>query len=164
MKIAVLSDTHLREGQSLPQWVWKQCEGVDLIIHAGDVVSPSLLIDLEQIAPLEVVQGNCDGWELARLPQRKLITCEEVAIGVTHGAHGPGRTTPERAMRTFDNDKVDLIIFGHSHIPYQEKQGEILLFNPGSPTDKRRQPKYSMGIVHIQGNEIKAEHIYFSVG
>lgn len=161
MKIAVLSDTHLREGQSLPRWVWEQCEGVDLIVHAGDVVSPSILTDLEQIAPLEVVQGNCDGWELSRLPQRKVITYEEVAIGVTHGAYGLGRTTPERALRTFDNDKVDLIIFGHSHIPYHEKRGNILLFNPGSPTDKRRQPKYSMGIINIQGKEITAQHIYF---
>ncbi|HHY25136.1 MAG TPA: metallophosphoesterase family protein [Desulfitobacterium dehalogenans] len=161
MRIAVLSDTHLRAGQTLPRWVWEQCDGVDLIIHAGDVVCPSLLSDLEQIAPLEAVQGNCDGWESARLPHSKIITCGEITIGVTHGVYGSGRSTPERAMRTFDQDKVDLIIFGHSHIPYQEKQGRILLFNPGSPTDKRRQPKYSMGMIRIEDKMIKAQHIYF---
>lgn len=163
MRIAVLSDTHLRGGQTLPKWVWEQCEVADLIIHAGDVGCPSLLSDLGQIAPLEAVQGNCDGWELAHLPHHKIITCGEIRIGVTHGAYGPGRSTPERALRTFDQDKVDLIIFGHSHIPYQEKQGEILLFNPGSPTDKRRQAQYSMGMIWIEGKIIKARHIYSSV-
>ena len=160
MKIAVLSDTHLMGSKTLPVWVWEQLEGVDMIIHAGDVVSQNLLTDLEQIAPLVAVQGNCDGWELAHLPQNQIINCGQITIGVTHGAYGSGRSTPERALQTFEQHKVDLIIFGHSHIPYHEKHGEILLFNPGSPTDKRRQRKYSMGIINIEGKVIRAEHIY----
>lgn len=118
MKIAVMSDTHLREGKSLPRWVWEQVEGVDLILHAGDVIDIGLLTDLKQVAPLEAVKGNCDGWELARLPQRSIVSCGEIKIGLTHGAEGPGRTTTERAMRNFEHDQVDLIIFGHSHEPY----------------------------------------------
>lgn len=161
MKIAVLSDTHLREGQSLPRWVWEQCENVDCIIHAGDVVNSNLLSDLKQIAHLEVVQGNCDGWELASLPEKKVVYCGEVRIGITHGAYGKGHTTPERAYNMFDKDTVDVIIFGHSHIPYLEKQEEILMFNPGSPTDKRRQPKFSMGIIDINGKDIDARHIFY---
>ncbi|AGA69557.1 phosphoesterase, MJ0936 family [Desulfitobacterium dichloroeliminans LMG P-21439] len=160
MKIAVMSDTHLREGKSLPRWVWEQVEGVDLILHAGDVIDIGLLTDLKQVAPLEAVKGNCDGWELARLPQRSIVSCGEIKIGLTHGAEGPGRTTTERAMRNFEHDQVDLIIFGHSHEPYLKKHGEILLFNPGSPTDKRRQTSYSMGIVNIAGKEIDARHIF----
>ncbi|MGE4273189.1 MAG: metallophosphoesterase [Desulfitobacterium sp.] len=160
MKIAVISDTHLREGKSLPKWVWEQIEGVDLIIHAGDVINTGLLTDLEQVAPLEAVQGNCDGWELAHLPQRKIVSCGEVKIGLTHGAVGSGRTTTERAIRNFEHDQVDLIIFGHSHEPYLENRGPLLLFNPGSPTDKRRQASYSMGIIIIEGKEIIAQHIF----
>jgi len=160
MKIAVLSDTHLRPGQALPPWVWEECAKADLILHAGDVVCLDLLTDLEQISPVVAVQGNCDGWELAHLPERKIITCEEVKIGLTHGAYGFGSTTPERAKRTFEEDKVDVVVFGHSHIPYLEKQGELLLFNPGSPTNKRREPRYSMGIMEIEGRTINARHIY----
>ena len=161
MLVAVLSDTHLREGRTLPSMAWQSLEGVDLILHAGDVVSPGLLADLKVIAPVEVVRGNCDGWELASLPEQKIITCEEVRIGLTHGANGVGRTTPERALHTFEQGSVELIVFGHSHIPYKERHEGVLLFNPGSPTDKRREPKYSMGIIEVHASEFQAQHIFF---
>lgn len=161
MLIAVLSDTHLREGRTLPTKVWESLAGVDLILHAGDVVSPGILVDLKTIAPIEAVRGNCDGWELASLPERKLVTCEEIRIGLTHGAYGVGRTTSERALRSFEPNSVDLIVFGHSHSPYKERHGGILLFNPGSPTDKRREAQYSIGLIEIHGSEFEAEHIFF---
>jgi putative phosphoesterase len=161
MQIAVLSDTHLRVGRSLPSWVWEHIIGSDLILHAGDVLTMECLTDLKSIAPLEVVKGNCDGWELASLPESKIIICEQVRIGLTHGAFGTGRTTPERAFNTFGRGSVDLIAFGHSHIPYSQWHEGVLLFNPGSPTDKRREPKYSMGLIRIAKTKFEAEHIFF---
>lgn len=161
MLIAVLSDTHLREGQTLPSKVWENIEGVDLILHAGDVINQGLLMDLKSIAPLEVVRGNCDGWELASLPERKIVTCERVRMGLTHGASGVGRTTPERALRTFELGSVDVIVFGHSHRPYKEWHGDIVLFNPGSPTDKRREPSFSMGLIEVHDSEFEVQHILF---
>lgn len=161
MLIAVLSDTHLREGRTLPAKVWESIEGVDLILHAGDVVNPGILSDLKTIAPIEAVRGNCDGWELASLPERKIITCEGIQIGLTHGASGVGKTTPERALRSFESSSVDIIVFGHSHSPYKERKGDILLFNPGSPTDRRREPMYSLGLIKVCATEFEAEHIFF---
>lgn len=161
MLVAVLSDTHLREGRTLPSKVWEGLEGVDLILHAGDVLNPGLLMDLKAIAPIEVVRGNCDGWELASLLECKIITCEGIRIGLTHGAFGVGRTTSERALRTFEPGSVDIIVFGHSHAPYKEWHGEILLFNPGSPTDKRREPKFSMGLIEVHDSKFETQHIFF---
>jgi uncharacterized protein len=161
VRIAVLSDTHLREGRSLPSIVWGHLEGIDLILHAGDVVSTELLEDLKAIAPVEVVRGNCDGWELSGLPEKKIITCEKIRIGLTHGAYGYGKTTLEKAFRMFDPGSVEMIVFGHSHIPFKEKYEGVLLFNPGSPTDKRREPKYSMGLIEVQASEFQVKHIFF---
>lgn len=160
MRVAVLSDTHLREGQTLPVQVWEGIEGVNLILHAGDIVNPGLLTDLQSLAPVEAVQGNCDGWDID-LPQKKIILCEGIRIGITHGAYGLGKTTPERAWHTFERGSVDLIVFGHSHVPYKEWKDGVLLFNPGSPTDKRREPQYSFGILEIHDREFEARHIYF---
>ncbi len=161
MLVAVLSDTHLRHGQTLPPWVWEYIENVDLILHAGDITTPELLLDLKNIAPVEAVQGNCDGWELTSLPDKKVITCGDLRIGLTHGAFGKGRNTPERALSVFQGESVDAVVFGHSHIPYMEWEEGILLFNPGSPTDKRREPKYSIGILEVDGKEIKGRHIFY---
>lgn len=159
--VAVLSDTHLRSGQTLPPWVWEHIENVDLILHAGDMTTPELLLDLQGIAPVEAVQGNCDGWDLSHLPTQKIINCEDLTIGLTHGAFGRGRSTPERALRTFDGESVDLVVFGHSHTPYHNWENGILLFNPGSPTDKRREPQYSLGLLEIEGKRVKARHIFY---
>jgi uncharacterized protein len=159
--IAVLSDTHLRQGRTLPSKVWEDLEKMDLILHAGDILNPGLLTDLEAIAPVEAVRGNCDGWELVSLPEYKIIQCEQIRIGLTHGAYGIGRTTPERALRTFEPSTVDLIVFGHSHIPYLEWHEKVLLFNPGSPTDKRREPMFSMGLINVHGKDFSAKHIFF---
>lgn len=161
MLIAILSDTHLRAGKTLPTIVWEKLEGVDLIIHAGDILNLEFLGDLRTLAPVEAVRGNCDGWELSSLPEQKIIQCEGIRMGITHGAYGLGKTTLERALRTFEAGTVDLIIFGHSHIPYEGWHEGVFLFNPGSPTDKRREPKYSFGLIEVKEKEINARHIYF---
>lgn len=160
MKIGVLSDTHLRAGQSLPLFVWDHLQGVDLILHAGDILSSYVISDLEAIAPVRAVRGNCDGWEVAHLPGSDIIEIEKIRIGLVHGYSGSG-TTPDRALKTFAQDRVNAVVFGHSHIPLLEWRGDILLFNPGSPTDKRREPRYSMGLMEISQGLLKAEHLFF---
>ncbi|MDP4125365.1 MAG: metallophosphoesterase family protein [Bacillota bacterium] len=160
MLIAVFSDTHLRAGKSLPTFVWQHLTNVNLILHAGDLTHIGLLEELGCIAPVRAVRGNCDSWD-SSLPERDIFECEEVKIGLIHGDSGNGRSTQDRAYNAFKNSEVELIVFGHSHIPFMEMRNGILMFNPGSPTDKRREPQYSFGLVSIQQGQIKAEHLYF---
>lgn len=161
MLIGVLSDTHLREGRTLPARVWEELSKVNIILHAGDILNSELLADLSAITTVFAVRGNCDAWSVGNLPDQRVILCEGKRIGLTHGAYGIGKNTPERAFRTFEKGTVDVIVFGHSHAPYLEWREGVLLFNPGSPTDKRQAPKYSMGILEIHEHEILARHIYF---
>lgn len=161
MRIAVLSDTHLRMGKTLPRFVWEHLTQIDMILHAGDVTNIGLLEELTGIAPVRAVRGNCDGWDASYLPDRDVIECEAWRIGLVHGNVGKGNSTPERAYNEFKDSSVNIIVFGHSHTPFMEWQNGILLFNPGSPTDKRREPKYSFGLLDIQQGQIKAKHLYF---
>jgi len=160
MRIAVLSDTHLREGKSLPRFVWEHLTQIDMIIHAGDVTHMGLLEELACIAPVRAVRGNCDGWDLS-LPDRDIIECEAWRIGLVHGNAGKGNSTPERAYTEFRDLSVNLIVFGHSHTPFMEWRNGILMFNPGSPTDKRRELQYSFGLLEIQPGKVEAKHLYF---
>ena len=160
MRIAVLSDTHLREGKSLPRFVWEHLTQIDMILHAGDLTHIGLLEELACIAPVRAVRGNCDGWDVT-LPDRDVIECGTWRIGLVHGNVGKGNSTPERAYNEFKETPVDLIVFGHSHTPFIEWRNGILLFNPGSPTDKRREPQYSFGLLDIQQGQVNAKHLYF---
>lgn len=160
MEIAILSDTHLREGRSLPIYVWEQLNKVDLIIHAGDLINMGLIEELARVAPVRAVCGNCDGWDVS-LPERDIVECESLKIGIIHGNSGRGKSTPDRALNAFEDSPVNIIIFGHSHVPFIEWRNGILLFNPGSPTDKRRERHYSMGLLSILQGQIQAKHLYF---
>jgi len=161
MRIGVIADTHLSDRVvKLPDALVEGLKGVDLILHAGDWVSP-LVIDLvEQIAPCEGVTGNNDGPLIReRFGMSKLLTVAGYRIGMIHG-DGSRKTTEERAREAFLAERPDVVIFGHSHIPYLQTIDGILMFNPGSPTDKRRQPRYSYGILEL-GDTIRAEHFYY---
>lgn len=160
MEIAVLSDTHLRAGRTLPRFVWEHLTHVDLIIHAGDLTHMGLIEELACVAPVRAVRGNCDGWDIV-LPDRDIVECESLRIGIIHGNAGRGKSTPERALNAFKDSPVDLIVFGHSHIPFMEWRNGILMFNPGSPTDKRREPQYSFGLLDIRQGKVQAKHLYF---
>ncbi|TGE32332.1 metallophosphoesterase family protein [Desulfosporosinus sp. Sb-LF] len=160
MRIAVLSDTHLREGRSLPRIVWEHLTQIEMILHAGDLTNMSLLEELASIAPVRAVRGNCDGWDVS-LPERDIVECESLRIGLIHGSAGKGKNVPERAYLAFADSPVDIIIFGHSHSPFMEWRNGILMFNPGSPTDKRREPQYSIGVLDLQRGQVKANHLYF---
>jgi putative phosphoesterase len=130
-----------------------EAAAIDGIVHAGDWTDLLALTLLESIAPVDGVAGNNDGPALQeRFGTRRVLELAGVRIGVTHGHLGPGATTPERARRTFDGEPgLDAIVFGHSHIPLVERQpGGTWLVNPGSPTDKRRQPSFSWALMTIE--------------
>lgn len=161
MKITVISDTHIpKRAKKLPDRILYDLQTADLIIHAGDWQTIEVYHELSQYGKVKGVYGNVDNAEVqAKLPEKLLIELNGHKIGVVHG-HGKKLTTERRAQKAFENANVNCIIFGHSHVPVLKKTNGILLFNPGSATDKRRQPNYSYGILTIK-KEIRAKHIYF---
>lgn len=160
MRIGVLSDTHMVSGKRLPSQVWETLNGVDLILHAGDLTSADFLEDLKRLAPVRAVKGNCDGPEIL-LPERDIVSCDGINIGLIHGHGGRRGNTPERAYLAFAGENVQVVVFGHSHSPYLKEENGVLLFNPGSPTAKRREPQFSFGLLVINGGELMARHYYF---
>ena len=161
MKIVVISDTHLpKMKKRLPIILLEQLKDTDLIIHAADWRTIDVYKERQSYARVEGEYGNVDGQEiLGLLPFKNMVEVCGFIVGITHG-HGKGKTTEKRAISAFDDENVDCIIFGHSHIPVNRYEGEILIFNPGSPTDKRRQKHYSFGVITIS-DKIAAELIYF---
>src|SRR6476659_10193364 len=137
-RLALVSDTHLpRFGRRLPAALIQALEAArpDAILHLGDHTSATVVDELAAIAPVEAVAGNNDPHELvARYSLRRVIEIDTVRIGLTHGHLGRGTTTPERALATFGADDVQIVAFGHSHIPLIEWRGATLVVNPGSPT------------------------------
>ena len=165
MIVGVVSDTHLPKfGRELPPALVRGLTraNVEIIAHCGDLTEPIAIELLAQIAPVVAVAGNNDGPKLHReLGARTIIEAGDARIGVVHGHAGNGRTTPDRAFNAFEGERVDAILFGHSHIPYRQRRDGILLFNPGSPTDKRMNPAYSYGVVRVEGRAIRAAHRFY---
>jgi putative phosphoesterase len=165
-RIGVVSDTHLpRFGRVLPTRLVEglRTAGVELILHLGDMTGDFVPGLFEQIAPFDAVAGNNDGPELVeRFGRRKVVDVDGIRIGMVHGDLGVGRTTPERAARSFHRDEVDLVLCGHSHIPIVTAldDGRRLL-NPGSPTDKRRQPRHSWALVEVDAGAILRNDLVF---
>jgi len=154
LRIGLVSDTHLpRFGRALPRALVNglRDEGVELILHLGDFTGPDVPALFEAIAPFDAVAGNNDGPELAaRFGRRRIVEVAGVRFGLVHGDLGVGQTTPERAAGTFVPGEVDAVLFGHSHIPLVERlPDDRWLVNPGSPTDKRRQPRYSWALLEV---------------
>ncbi|MBE4908435.1 metallophosphoesterase family protein [Bacillus luteolus] len=162
MKIIVLSDTHMpKRGKKLPDLLVKQLANADLIIHAGDWTDLEVLTQLEKYGTVVGVSGNVDTPEVSQLfGDKKVLQLNGFKIGIVHGHIGKKKTTQERALEAFNDPSLDVIIFGHSHIPYQEYHEGTLLFNPGSPTDKRFQKEYSFGILELN-DKIHADICYY---
>jgi len=157
MRIGVISDTHIPEkALGLPEKVVKDLKKVDMIIHAGDLIALSVIDMLKNICPnVKAVYGNMDPWEIREnLPEKEIIKIKKHRIGITHG-HGHPHYIIETVKKTFQKDKVEVIIFGHSHQPLNEERDGILYFNPGSLTDKIFAPYNSYGIIEIN-DTIKA--------
>ena len=164
-RIVLLGDTHLpRFGRKLPPPLTDALRQVDRILHVGDHTEPFVVDLLRAFAPTDAVAGNNDAPELAeRLGLVRIVTVEELRVGLTHGHLGPGRTTPDRAVRAFaDADPpVDAIAFGHSHQPMIARRDGIWLLNPGSPTDRRREPAFSFLRLTVQGSTIEPELVTY---
>ncbi|MFH1354851.1 MAG: metallophosphoesterase family protein [Candidatus Omnitrophota bacterium] len=160
MKIGVISDTHIIEKSGeIPMKILEAFKEVDMIIHAGDLVDLTVVEKLKSVCSNVVaVWGNMDPEDVRKgLPQKEILKAGNLKIGVMHGWGHPGNLT-EVMQEAFKGDKVDIVIFGHSHSPFNEKIKGVLFFNPGSATDKVFAPYNSYGIIEINGG-IKAKVI-----
>lgn len=159
LRVAVLSDTHApRFWKACPPRVAEHLTGVDLVLHAGDVCVPAVLDELAGFAPVHAVSGNNDGPEVAAWGAPVTIELELAGVGVAmvhDSGAAQGRTS--RMRRRFPD--ADLVVFGHSHIPWDSEHDGQRLFNPGSPTDKRRQPHGTMGILELADGRVRSATI-----
>ncbi len=139
-RVLVISDTHLpKRAKDLPEAVWAAVDDADLVVHAGDWVDLATLDRLEaRSARLLACWGNNDGPDLrVRLPEVARATVDGVRVAVVHET-GPRQRREERMRAEYPD--TDLLVFGHSHIPWDTRHEGLRLLNPGSPTDRRREP------------------------
>lgn len=152
----VLADTHIpRRARALPEGVVWHLRSTDLIVHAGDLIEASLLEELALYAPVRAVKGNVD------LPEVDLPETLEFDFGGARIAaiHDPGRKEGRRGRLKRRFPEARVIVFGHSHIPFLDDEDGLLLLNPGSPTDKRRQPHHTFALLRAQKGSVQAEII-----
>jgi putative phosphoesterase len=151
LKLAIIADTHLPRGaRRLAPRCTAQLRAADLIVHAGDFTRLSVLEELQTFGRVLAVYGNVDEPGLrSRLPERAEIElAEDVRLAVVHDA-GPARGRLERLRRRFPRARA--VVFGHSHIPlHQAAPDGFQIFNPGSPTDRRRSPRHTMGLATLE--------------
>ncbi|HBU83166.1 metallophosphoesterase [Paenibacillus sp. UMB7766-LJ446] len=162
MNIIVISDTHLpRRARTLPEPLLEALANADLILHAGDWSDWDVYKLLSTYAPVEGVAGNTDPPEIGqKLGFSRIVEADGLRLGLVHG-HLGAKSTEQNAIHTFAGQQVDAVIFGHSHIPVMHTVNDVLIFNPGSPTDRRRQPQYSFGILTTELGKLQAEHVFF---
>ncbi len=149
MKIGVISDTHIPVAcDELPASLRKIFQGTDLILHAGDLIEMGVLEELKKIAPrVEAVAGNMDSAPAHHiLPPKKVIKAGQFSIGLIHGWGAPEHIE-DRIRREFE--KIDIIVFGHTHMPMNSTKNGILFFNPGSATDKVFAKENTVGILEL---------------
>jgi putative phosphoesterase len=158
MLIAVIADTHLPRGvRRLPDACVERIAAADLVLHAGDVMTAPVLAEIEAIGPPVIaVQGNMDDAELRRrLPEERVVEAGGARIAMVHDA-GPRVGRFERLRRRF-GERADAVVFGHSHLPLHEERDGFQIFNPGSPTERRRAPSHTMGLARIEEGRIAFE-------
>lgn len=160
MRVVVLSDTHgPRRWKSCPPRVAAQLRDAEVILHAGDVCVADVLDELSEYAPVHAVLGNNDGADVAAwgAPETRELELAGLRVGMIHDS-GPAAGRTRRMHARFPD--ADLVVFGHSHIPLDETGDGVRIFNPGSPTDRRRQPHGTVGVLRIEdGTLIKADII-----
>jgi uncharacterized protein len=157
VEIAIISDTHMpRGGRRLPEDCVARLRAADLIVHTGDLVKRSVLRELESYGKVVAVHGNVDEADVrATLPASRLLEAGGATIGLIHDA-GPARGRVARLRALFPN--ANAVLFGHSHTPLYERSPDgFQIFNPGSPTDRRRAPVHTMGVARAQGGEVTFE-------
>jgi uncharacterized protein len=157
VRLAIVADTHMPKGRrELPDRCLAELAAADVIVHLGDFSAASVLERLESLGPPVVgVHGNVDDAEIRRrLPAEREIDLDGVRIGLTHAA-GPRQGRLGRMRARFP--EADAVLFGHSHLPLHETEGAFQIFNPGSPTERRRAPSRTMGIGEIDGGELRLQ-------
>lgn len=155
MRLLIMSDTHVpKRARDLPVVLWDEVDAADVVVHAGDWVEPDLLDRLEtRSRQLIGVYGNNDGPELrARLPEIARADLAGLRLAVVHET-GPAKGRERRCAAAFP--KTDVLVFGHSHIPWDSVTDTGLrLLNPGSPTDRRRQPEHTYLTARVRSGEL----------
>ena len=154
MLVVVLADTHIpRRAKGLPDGLTPYLERADLVLHAGDLLVEDVLYELEAYARVRAVKGNVDRWDV-RLPETLEFEVGGVGIAMVHDS-GPKKGRRNRMKKWFPEARV--VVFGHSHIPWLEDEDGLLLLNPGSPTDRRRQPDHTFALLRVEDGEVHAE-------
>jgi putative phosphoesterase len=158
VRLAIISDTHLPRGsRALPPACVERLRAADAILHAGDVMDASVLEELQRLGPpVHAVRGNVDSAELqARLPATCIVPAAGARIAMVHDA-GPSTGRLGRMRRRFPDAQA--VVFGHSHIPLHETDADgFQIFNPGSPTERRRSPRHTMGVATVQDGQVRFE-------
>jgi len=172
--IGLIADTHATSLRGLWEYLDPVFHGVDLIIHAGDIVTSEVLEELATYGPVHAVLGNNDRWDL-NVPEHLVLEVEGVRIGVTHGT-GTYRGITERVYAAFHPSShpvadgeigsghrtgVDVIVHGHSHVPRVQTYEGVLIVNPGSATQARDPRGESVALLHIDQGRIEVEHRFF---
>ncbi|MBB1158763.1 MULTISPECIES: metallophosphoesterase family protein [Amycolatopsis] len=161
MRLLLVADTHLpKRAKELPAQVWDEVAQADVVVHAGDWVDVETLDALEaRSARLIGVYGNNDGPELRkRLPEVARETLEDVRLAVVHET-GDAKGRAARCDALYPD--VDVLIFGHSHIPWDSvTPGGLRLLNPGSPTDRRRQPFCTYQTVELKNGRLDSVELH----
>jgi putative phosphoesterase len=156
----VLADTHIRRGsrRRLSDAAYHHLQQADVILHAGDIVVHDVLDELSGFAPVHAVLGNNDRELAGLLPEARLLDLGGVRVAMVHDS-GPAAGRAGRLRRRFPEAHV--VVFGHSHIPWNEPgaQGQ-LLFNPGSPTERRRQPHHTLGTLDLIDGRVTDHRIH----
>jgi putative phosphoesterase len=159
MEIAIISDTHMpRGGRSLPERCLEHCRGADRILHAGDLVDLSVLRLLQSLGPpVHAIRGNVDTAAVcAVVPDRLELELDGVRVGMTHIAGAPTGRLP-RLRAAFP--ACQAVVFGHTHMPEHGEREGFQIFNPGSPTERRRAAMHTMGLARISDGSISFELI-----
>ena len=162
MLIAVISDIHMPRGaRRLPGSCVERLREAEAILHAGDVMTAPALAELERIGPpVLAVHGNVDDPELRRrLPAERVFEAGGARIAMVHDA-GPARGRLGRMRHRFPD--ADAVVFGHSHLPLHEQEDGFQIFNPGSPTERRRAPAHTMGLARMEDGAIGFELVHLS--
>jgi uncharacterized protein len=159
--IAVLADTHMpRGGRRLPDRCVELLGEAEATLHAGDFFGIEVLREVDSLCPgpVHAVHGNVDEDELrSLLPETVEVDLSGVRVAMIHDA-GPAKGRLGRMRRRFPD--ADAVVFGHSHLPLHEEDDGFQIFNPGSPTERRRSPRHSMGVLRVDSGRPVFEHVW----
>jgi putative phosphoesterase len=159
VKVVVLSDTHApRRWKSCPPAVAARLREADLILHAGDVCTAAVLEELNGYAPVRAVLGNNDGPDVEAWGAPPVLEFDIAGLPVAM-VHDSGTRQGRLARLRRQFPAARLVVFGHSHIPLDESDDDLRIFNPGSPTDRRRQPQGTIGEFRIEDGRLLGAQI-----